>query len=132
MICYKRGYKYQLAETYSVMTPFKPEKALSIDFILLEPSGRMTFFKGYAWDGPSGPTFDTKSFMRGSMLHDGLYQLMYHEMLHYSEKEAVDDYLITICDEDGMWKWRQKWVRKGVEVGGDPRPNRIKPIITAP
>jgi hypothetical protein len=32
--------------------------------------------KGYAWNGPSGPTLDTRNFMRGSLVHDALYQLM--------------------------------------------------------
>lgn len=132
MIRYKRGYKYQLFEEYRIQTPFRPLTTLSIDYVTLEPDGTLTIYKGYAWDGPSGPTFDTKSFMRGSLVHDVLYQLMYHELLPYSCKDEVDDFLVMICDEDGMWKWRQSWVRKGVEIGGDPRPSRIKPILTAP
>ena len=132
MIQYKRGYKYQLAETYSIMTPFGQDKVVGLDFLVLEPSGLLTIFKGYAWDGPSGPTFDTRDFMRGSLVHDAFYQLIRHELVPYECKDEVDDYLVLICDEDGMWSLRQKWVRKGVEIGGDPRPSNIRPILIAP
>lgn len=132
MIKYKRGYKYQLFEDYSIQTPFRPDTLLIVDFVSLDSSGLLTIYKGYAWDGPSGPTIDTKSFMRGSLVHDVLYQLMYNELLPYSVKGEVDDFLIVICDEDGMWQVRQAWVRKGVEIGGDPRPSRIKQILIAP
>lgn len=132
MIKYKKGYKYQLFETYSIQTPFRPETTLSIDYVTLEPSGLLTIHKGYAWDGPSGPTFDTKNFMRGSLVHDVLYQLMYHELLPYSCKVKSDDILVKITAEDGMSKIRCRWVHKGVEIGGDPRPSRIKPVLTAP
>jgi hypothetical protein len=132
MIKYKRGYKYQLFETYSIQTPFRPDQTLRIDYVSLDSFGMLKILKGYAWDGASGPSFDTKSFMRGSLVHDVLYQLMYHELLPYECKDEVDDFLIMICDEDGMWSLRQKWVHKAVEVGGDPRPSRIKPVLTAP
>jgi hypothetical protein len=132
MIKYKRGYKYQVFETFSIQTALRPETTISLDYITLDTFGLLTIYKGYAWDGASGPSFDTKSFMRGSCVHDAIYQLIYHELLPYSTKAYADDLLIFICNEDGMLELRQKWVHKAVEVGGDPRPSRIKPVLTAP
>ena len=32
--------------------------------------------RGYAWDGASGPTIDTKDSMKATLIHDVLYQVM--------------------------------------------------------
>ena len=69
IIKYKDGYKYQLAETYSVWVAIVPATAIRHNFISLSPLGFLSIRKGYAWDGPSGPTIDTKNFMRGSLVH---------------------------------------------------------------
>ena len=132
MIKYKAGYKYQLAEDYSLQTVFRPAATRRLEYTELNADGLLTIFKGYSWDGPSGPTFDTKNFMRGSLVHDALYELIYHELLPYDAKITADHILVTICEDDGMSTARCWWVLKGVEIGGDPRPSRIKPVITAP
>ena len=36
----------------------------------------MSVQKDYAWDGPSGPTIDTRNSLRASLVHDVLYQAM--------------------------------------------------------
>jgi hypothetical protein len=75
-IKYSRGYKYQLEETFVINIPIKPEKPCQNKWASLNSEGRLVIEEGYAWDGPSGPTFDTKNFMRGSLVHDILYQFM--------------------------------------------------------
>jgi len=74
--CYRdlRRYKYQLTEDYSVDSGIKVKEKIDTPFIILEPDGNLTIKKKYAWDGPSGPTIDTKTFMRGSLVHDAFYQ----------------------------------------------------------
>ena len=64
-ITYKGGYKYQLKEMYCVTIDIKPVTAIHTDYIDLNTDGILTIFKGYAWDGPSGPTIDTLTFMPG-------------------------------------------------------------------
>ena len=132
MIRYKQGMKYQLETDYTHRTPFRPQEDLCIDYVTLFTDGRLCVCKGYTWDGPSGPTIDTKSFMRGSLVHDCLYELIYHELLDYKDKKYADKILVDICEQDGMNRLRRWWVLKGVQIGGDPRPSRIKPVLTAP
>ena len=90
-IAYKDGYRYQLQEGYSLEISIRPTEAVGNDYIALDPQGALRIAKGYAWDGPSGPTLDTRNFMRGSLVHDALYQLM---------REGLLDHAIR-C-EDGM------------------------------
>jgi len=134
-IFYKKGYKYQLAEEYSADIPIKPDNDIESDFIVLSHTGNITIKKGYAWDGPSGPTIDTLNFMRGSLVHDALYQLMREEMLdNNTYRESADKLLQQMCREDGMNVIRAWWVYRGIRFGGNPAadPANKKPVVTAP
>jgi hypothetical protein len=136
-IAYKKGYKYQLVEDYVVSIPIKPDaEILSIsDFVTLTSAGLLTIKRGYAWDGPSGPTFDTRSFMRGSLVHDALYQLMREGCLDKDKyREPADRLLQSMCRQDGMNALRAWWVYKGLRIGGDPAadPKNFRPIVKAP
>jgi hypothetical protein len=136
-ISYKKGYKYQLVEAYTVKISITPEENVSSpsDFISLTPSGLLTIRKGYAWDGPSGPTINTRNFMRGSLVHDALYQLMREELLDNDDtRELADRLLQKMCKDDGMSSIRAWWVYKGLRIGGDPAsdPDSRRPITNAP
>ncbi len=136
-IAYKKGYKYQIVEDYSIDIPIKPDsEAVSPSgFIQLSTVGKLTIKKGYAWDGPSGPTIDTLNFMRGSLVHDALYQLMREEKLDYKDcREPADRLLQNMCKEDGMSSIRAWWVYKGLRIGGDPaaNPDNRRPVTKAP
>lgn len=104
-IKYYDGYKYVLAEDYSILTPIVGYHALTSS-VSLAPDGNLTIRKGFPWDGASGPALDTKSSMRGSLVHDALYQLERDELISMKERPAIDRLLRDICIEDGMWKWR--------------------------
>ena len=119
VIKYKDGYKYQLAETYSTKIGIFPDAHVRHDYISLSPHGFLSIRKGYAWDGPSGPTIDTKNFMRGSLVHDALYQLIREGLLPLSDRENADAELRRICMEDGMSAVRAWWVFQGVRIFGD-------------
>jgi len=114
-IYFKTGYKYVLANDYSIQLLFAPRDTICTDFIAFYPDGRMVIRKGYAWDGPSGPTWDTNDFMRGSLVHDALYQLIREGHLPISRKTDADSVLRTICREDGMGKLRAWYVYHGVK-----------------
>lgn len=134
-IAYHSGYKYQLVESYSLQTPVRPGKAVDLDYLGLGLDGTLTIKRGYAWDGPSGPTFDTLNFMRGALVHDALYQLMREGHLDRAiYREVADRLLQTICLEDGMWKARAWLVYQGVRRFGDPSadPAHDRPVLRAP
>lgn len=127
-ITYKSGYKYQLKEPYSVTIPIKPTAGIASEFISLSADGTLSINSGYAWDGPSGPTIDTLNFMRGSLVHDALYQLMRERGLDADfHREAADRLLQQHCKEDGMSSVRAWWVYQGVRLGGGPSAYREKP-----
>ena len=80
-IKYRSGYKYQLVEEYQVKVSVAPADNIKTDFIELSTEGMLVIKKGYAWDGPSGPTIDTLNFMHGSLVHDVLYQLLRNKLI---------------------------------------------------
>jgi len=132
-IKYREGFKYQLAEDYAVIVPiFRFD--VGTDYIELDPTGRLLIRKGYAWDGPSGPTVDTPSFMRGALIHDSLYQLIRLELLPPGFKEVADRILKRICIEDGMNRLRAWYVYHAVSkfAGFAASPKNKKKILTAP
>ena len=134
-IKYRKGYKYQLAETYSVYVKIKPEKNVLAEYVQLFTDGLLIIQKGYAWDGASGPTWDDKSNMRASLVHDALYQLMRLGLLPQDCKEPTDREMQKICKEDGMWRIRAWYYYQGVKYGGGKscQPGyEPYPVLTAP
>lgn len=128
-IRYRQGYKYQLAADYLAETGISVPGGIATHFIELSPEGRIFIRADYAWDGPSGPTVDTANFMRGSLEHDALYQLMREGLLPPDYRVKADHRLWTLCLEDGMSSVRAWWVFRGVRLGGggaiEPRENEI-------
>ena len=98
-------YKYRLLADLVLQSSIK-DIFVRTEYIELRYDGQLTLRKGYAWDGPSGPTIDTKNFMRGSLVHDALYQLMRLKLLPASLRETADMLLRRICIEDGMCRLR--------------------------
>lgn len=137
--CYRelKKYKYQLMEDYGLPIDIKPENDLNYKFFSLSSTGLLTIRKGYAWDGPSGPSIDTPDFMRGSLIHDALYQLMRLGALDYRlHRKRADEILRETCKEDGMSSFRAWYVYQGVHLFGEsnarPRPEPEVIIICVP
>lgn len=134
-VVYKAGYKYQLQEPYQLGLDLRPPAPVRTDWIDFDADGTLTLRKGYAWDGPSGPTVDTPAFMRGSLVHDALYQLMREGHLDPAAFRApADDLLRALCREDGMSAPRAWWVHLGVRWFADPAadPAQDRPARRAP
>lgn len=133
LITYKSGYRYQLHDDYTVAIDMRPDADIVMRFIELTTGGTLTIKKGYAWDGPSGPAVDTCNFMRGSMVHDALYELMRYEKLDRTQcKEKADQIMKDLCREDGMSQLRAWWVHKGVDWFGGLATKRGRPVRQAP
>lgn len=93
-IAYKAGYEYQLKQDYVIDIEICPDHLIDLPYLSLTPAGRLTVKSGYAWDGPSGPTIDTLNFMRGSLVHDALYQLMRERHLDHDKYREPADRLL--------------------------------------
>jgi len=134
VIKYRAGYKYQLVEDYGLFLDKAPEKLIITRFITFETSGFLHIRQDYAWDGPSGPTIDTPDFMRGSLIHDALYQLMRMGYLSSKEWRKFADLLLEqLCIEDGMPKARALYVYTAVRLAGLPSATEPeRPILHAP
>ena len=133
MIKYKAGYKYQIVEGDSIQTNIHPSEYVDTTFITLTVNGLLSVKDFYAFDGPSGPTFDTPSFMRGSLFHDSLYQLMREgHITGESNRRKADKVLRSVCIADGMWKWRAAWVYRAVRLFAASSSRHVREVKTAP
>lgn len=132
-IQYRGGYKYSLWETYRCQIGILGY-TVSHHLFSLTPDGWLTINADYPWDGPSGPTIDTPSFMRGSLVHDAMYEMLRLGLLpHDPCFHLANLELQKICLEDGMWEWRADYVLKGVEDFGDASAAlRPEKIVSAP
>jgi hypothetical protein len=130
---YKAGFKYQLFAPYEIQTYIYPAENIAVPFVVMEETGKLWIQAGYCWDGPSGPTYDSKNFMRGSLVHDVLYQLIRMEKLKHSDRKAADQLLRDICREDGMTSFRSWYVYRAVRRAGFLAAyGKPKEVISAP
>jgi len=130
-----KGYKYLLKRDYFHNIGIKGFD-VATSYLELSASGLLRIKASYAWDGASGPTFDTKSSMRGSLVHDALYQMIRLKKIPVSYRRLADEILEAICLEDGMWRIRAFLWERGVRrfAGIFARPGSEKPeeILCAP
>jgi len=132
MTKYRAGYKYQLAETYQVFTPIKPTLPIASEFISFDNNGLLAIRHGYAWDGASGPTWDTDNTITPSLVHDAFYQLLRLAYLPSWYRSQIDDYLDKMLEERGMWKLRRWYWMKGVSwfASGAADPENVKEVFS--
>jgi hypothetical protein len=100
-------FKYMVTEDFSHQTSLKDCRA-ETSMISLDDAGLLSVRAGYLWDGPSGPTIDSKSGMRGSLVHDALYELMRRSLLESKYRGYADSLFWEIILEDGMDSFRAR------------------------
>lgn len=131
---YTDGYKFQLEETYQHPTGIIPVPGMPGNrFVGLSGDGMLTIAAGYAWDGASGPAINTLNFIRGSLVHDALYQLIRMGVITMDDRLRADQLLREIVLEDRMWGVRAWWVYHAVRIFGE-RYMRARPeqVLIAP
>lgn len=130
---YRKGFKYQLAEDEFYDTGMTGQSGQN-RFCKLSDNGFLFVYAGYAWDGPSGPTFDTDNFMRASLIHDTLYQMMREGLLPQEYRDEADEIMRKICLEDGMSELRAGYVFAAVRMFAEDAadPENLKPILETP
>jgi len=126
-----KGWKYELLHHLSVPILIQGVNIKTPYFDVRD--GYIDVRAGYAWDGPSGPTFDTPTFMRGSLVHDALYQAIAQGLLSKDYRKRADLELRRLCLQDGMNKFRASYVYWAVRIFGGmavskKRESRIKEI----
>ena len=109
-------YKYRVEEFAEFRIPIRGVETETA-YLQLDQEGWLRIKRGYVWDGPSGPTWDTLNFMRGSLIHDALYQLMRMELLPADYRQMADEVLYEVCRGDGMSRFRAWYVLRGVRRG---------------
>ena len=133
---YKRGYKYQLTAPYAVDISIALRESVTCadGYLRLDDSGILQIEKGYAWDGPSGPTIDTATFMRASLVHDALYQMIRLNVLNVAVRSFADKLMRSHCKEDGMNRARAWWIYVALRLfaGHAAVPESRKKTLTAP
>ena len=128
------GRKYQLAEGYAVKIGVLQALRIGHGYFSLDPTGWLMVRRGYAWDGPSGPACDTPSAMRGSLVHDVLYQALRLGLLASAWREVADREYRRLCLEDGMWRLRAAYHFAALRWFGRPstEPEAEPPVLEAP
>lgn len=105
---YWNGFKYVVAETFTVRTAIKGYNIIE-PLSSLRPDGRLTVIMGYAWDGNSGPCIDTRSSLEASCVHDVLCDYVNQGLLPAALQPLVDQEYYTICVRKKMWWRRARW-----------------------
>ena len=128
-----KKYKWRTVEDYGIHLNLKGFDA-NLDYLALENDGFLVVRKGYAWDGASGPTWDTEAVYRPSMIHDALYQLMRGEFIPQDLRLRVDEIFYEQCLLSGMGKFRAGYYYRGVRWFGwmSTKPSDSNPIIEVP
>ena len=125
-------WKYQLETAWTYQTKITGFTTGALYFDLF-PDGELNIYRGYCWDGPSGPTFDTKDFMRGALVHDVLYQMLRQGDLPPSYRKAADQELAGLLKSDGMFWLRRKYVYLALRAfAGGAAKAKERPVQTAP
>jgi len=123
MVYTESDYKYQLLEDYGIMTPFKGW-GISTDWASLSPDGMLRAKKGYAWDGASGPTYDSEYSMMPAGEHDMFYAFLRAKLLPELYRKKVDAWFrkrLIICGLHYVKKYikgsfKRYSARQGVRV----------------
>ncbi len=110
---WKIPWKYELCSTYDYESPAFAKFDANVKKEWYEiGQDSMVISENYAWDGPSGPTLDTSNAMRGSLIHDALYQAIRTGDLLMKHRKIADKIFRQVLKEDGMnlirrnlWYW---------------------------
>lgn len=115
---HRRRWKYRLTKPLAQPTRLT-NMACATDYLVLKEDGLLQIRSGYCWDGPSGPALDTPTFMRASLVHDALYQLIRQGHLDPATARLTADRLMhKLCLADGMSRWRAGYSYWAVRLFG--------------
>lgn len=119
-------YKYLVTKTVTYETHMRYHDGAVIEdnsgnlLVELSPSGLLSVFPGYAWDGPSGPTIDTDDWFDASLVHDIFYQMIRRRKLPTMKRRLADVEMHRILVASQMPRARAWWSFWAVRIFGWP------------
>lgn len=124
-LLYTTGYKYRLEKDFFWRLPdaLTPDSQFETDHIAIYDFGVLHIKAGFAWDGATN-AIDTKSVMRGALVHDALYKAIRAGFSEHMDKSkesvrtASDALFREICLLDGMCKIRAAYMFDAVRIFG--------------
>jgi hypothetical protein len=114
----KKGYHWQLPEQHAqVLSDAWRGVYIKTDWFEIDGNAKLIILaKGYAWDGASGIPDDLK-VVRGSAVHDALYQAMRLGLLDHNKYRLLADLEFKyICQDAGMSWLRAQVIYFGVRA----------------
>lgn len=109
-IAYISGFKYQVQEEFKIQIPVLSQfDGIEQDYFSILNNGTVILKKGFASDGPSGPTIDTPDTIVGAFVHDMLYECMRKDLIPRDNRKLADEIIRDVCLKHGMPKIRAWW-----------------------
>ncbi len=119
---YLQGMKYVLSEDIIFQTPVLGYN-ITDQFFTLSENGKLLIRTGFAWDGASGPTIDTKDCLAASLVHDVFCICMRDYRISYAQwQPTINKFFRDMCIANGMPVWRADLWHKGVTIGDAGNP----------
>jgi len=132
-ITYRNGWKYQLVKSTEQLLTFASGKDIVTEYVHFYKTGLLWLREGYAWDGPSVSTIGDYTNMRGSVMHDAIYQLMRLGLLHSKYRDMADREFRSMCRKDGICSSRADMYFDDVHLfGGLYAIRQVEVIYTSP
>lgn len=98
---YKSGYRYKLDDVYAHELPFHAFDAKQVGTWVSLVDNRLVISNGYAWDGAStGLPWTPKKWLRPSLVHDALYQLIREGQLAMAFRKDADTVFYQLLREN--------------------------------
>src|SRR5574343_35553 len=107
-LLFVKGFKYQISEDFIIrLEGITIDRDIIVEeFYEFYKDGTLILKRGFAWDGASGPTLDTKDTYIPSAVHDALYRMIRHGYLPLSFKPIADKIFYELLLQYGMFKLR--------------------------
>ena len=122
---------YVLTDEFNCTLPKRSApKFTGQDAFVVYENGKLTIKAGFAWDGPSGPSIDTKAFIRASLVHDALYRLMSKGVIQANETNRYFSDLVmkALNLAGGMTRFRAWYTFLAVHFFGKKHSKRRRKV----
>lgn len=105
-----KHWRYKLVEDDYFVFPYRLDLGfgrLDLEFGMYElyyevGESYIRVYKGYAWDGATGPVIQTETTKKASLVHDVLCQAIGEGLLPESNQKTADEIYRYIAEQEGM------------------------------